>query len=96
MQGDRIGLGHISEVQGRTEIEVGGGDGSGRSVSVMQAWSTDVSGLSVSRQATGLALVTEYAARVGIARCMGLAREGHKGCEATDWVSDTWVRCKTG
>ena len=65
-----------------------------------QAWSTDVPGLSmiqaVNRQSTGLASVTVHGAGMGKMAYTGQAREGHTGCEATEWVSDTSVRCKVG
>ena len=63
-----------------------------------QAWSADVSGLSMVQglniAQTGAASVTVHGAGMGMARYTGRARGGQTGCEATDWVSETSMRCR--
>ena len=58
----------------------------------------DVGILSVMRRqnsaGTGLASVTLHGAGMGLVSYTGRAREGHTGCEATEWESETSVRCK--
>ena len=65
--------------------------------SVTQGWSADVGGLSVMRRqnraGTGSASVTVHGASMGLVTYTGRAREGHTGCEATEWESETSVRC---
>ena len=65
--------------------------------SVTQSWSADVGGLSVmggqNRAGTGSASVTVHGASMGLVTYTGRAREGHTGCEATEWESETSVRC---
>jgi len=72
----------------------------GRLSYLTQAWSTDVPGLSamqgMNRQATGLASVTVHGASMGKMAYICRAREGHTGCEATEWVSDTSIKCQVG
>ena len=62
-----------------------------------QGWSADVGGLSVMRRqnraGTGSASVTVHGASMGLVAYTGRAREGHTGCEATEWESETSVRC---
>jgi hypothetical protein len=31
---------------------------------------------------------------MGLEAHTGLAQAGHTGCEATEWASDSWIRCK--
>jgi hypothetical protein len=68
-----------------------------RGGSVTQGWSVDVEGLSVMRRqnraGTGSASVTVHGASMGLVTYTGRAREGHTGCEATQWESETSVRC---
>jgi len=40
--------------------------------------------------------MTVHGASIGKTAYTGRGREGHTGCEATEWVSDTSVRCKLG
>ncbi len=65
--------------------------------SVTQGWSVDVPGLSVMRRqnhaGTGSASVTVHGASMGLATYTGQARNGQTGCEATEWESETSVRC---
>ena len=65
--------------------------------SVTQGWSADVGALSVMRgqnaAGTGSASVTVHGASMGLVTYTGRAREGHTGCEATEWESETSVRC---
>jgi hypothetical protein len=64
---------------------------------VTQGWSIDVWALSVmgrqNRAGTGSASVTVQGASMGLVTYTGRAREGHTGCEATEWESETSVRC---
>ena len=57
--------------------------------SVTQGWSADVGGLSVMRRqnaaGTGKASVTVHGASMGLVTYTGRAREGHTGCESTEW-----------
>ena len=45
------------------------------------------------RAGTGSASVTVHGASMGLVTYTGRAREGHTGCEATEWESETSVRC---
>ena len=62
-----------------------------------QAWSGDVGMMSVvdgyNRAGTGSASVTVHGAGMGLVTYTGRAREGQTGCEATEWESETSVRC---
>ena len=62
-----------------------------------QAWSGDVGMMSVMRRenraGTGSASVTVHGAGMGLVTYTGRAREGQTGCEATEWESETSVRC---
>jgi hypothetical protein len=64
---------------------------------VTQGWSVDGGALSVTRRqnraGTGSASVTVHGASMGLVTYTGRAREGHTGCEATQWESETSVRC---
>ena len=68
-----------------------------RGGSLTQGWSVDAGALSVMRRqnraGTGSALVTVHGASMGLVTYTGRAREGHTGCEATQWESETSVRC---
>ena len=68
-----------------------------RGGSVTQAWSGDVGMMSVidgyNRAGTGSASVTVHGAGMGLVTYTGRAREGQTGCEATEWESETSVRC---
>ena len=59
----------------------------------------DVGALSVMRRqnraGTGSASVTVHGASMGLVTYTGRAREGHTGCEATEWESETALRCLT-
>ena len=72
-----------------------------RGGSVTQAWSGDVGMMSVidgsNRGGTGSGSVTVHGAGMGLVSVYtGRAREGQTGCEATEWVSDTSMRCRVG
>ena len=43
---------------------------------------------------TGWSSMTVHGAGMGLETYTGRAREGHTGCEATEWSSDSWIRCK--
>ena len=62
-----------------------------------EGWSADVAGLSMVRRSnragTGSASVTVHGASMGLVTYTGRAREGQTGCEATEWESETSVRC---
>jgi hypothetical protein len=64
---------------------------------VTQVWSVDVGALSVMRRqnrvGTGSASVTVHGASMGLVTYTGRAREGHMGCEAKQWESETSVGC---
>ena len=61
-----------------------------------QGFSSDLSVVSISRRSngagTGAASVTVHGASMGHVCYTGKAREGHTGCEATEWESDSSVR----
>ena len=61
-------------------------------------WSVDAGASSVmgrqNRAGTGSASVTVHGASMGLVTYTGRAREGHTGCEATQWESETSVRCR--
>ena len=64
-----------------------------------QAWSGDVGMMSVidgsNRGGTGSGSVTVHGAGMGLVSVYtGRAREGQTGCEATEWESETSVRCQ--
>ena len=71
-----------------------------RGSSVTQGWSADVAGLSMVRRSnragTGSASVTVHGSSMGLVSYTGRAREGQTGCEATEWESETSMRCRTG
>ena len=71
-----------------------------RGGSVTQSWSVDLAGLSVMRRqnraGTGSTSVTIHGSSMGLVTYTGRAREGHTGCEATEWESETSVRCMIG
>jgi len=72
----------------------------GRAASYTQGWSVDVAGLSMTRSlnraVTGSASVTVHGASVGLVTYTGRVREGQTGCAATEWQSETSVRCHLG
>jgi len=45
---------------------------------------------------TGSASVTVHGASLGLVSYTALAREGHTGCEVSEWESETSVRCMAG
>ena len=65
-----------------------------------QGWSVDVAGLSMTRRGnrggTGSASVTVHGSSMGLVTHTGMARHGQTGCEATEWESETSVRCMVG
>ena len=65
-----------------------------------QSWSADTAGLSmmsnINREATGATTLTVHGASMGLVTYTGRAREGHTGCEATYWESETAVWCLAG
>ena len=67
-----------------------------RGGSMTQGWSVDMWALSVMRRqnkvGTWLSSVTVHGAGMGLDTHTGRAREGHTGCEATEWESETSVR----
>ena len=71
-----------------------------RGGSVSGAWSVDVGGVSMGRRGnragTGSASVTVHGASMGLVAFTGSVREGETGCEATEWESETTVRCLEG
>ena len=71
-----------------------------RGASVSEGWSTDMAGLSMARRSnragTGSASVTVHGASMGLVAYTGKAREGQTGCEATEWESETSMRCMVG
>ena len=84
-------------VRGTRRVVMTAGERGG---SVTQAWSVDVGGLSVmhrgNRAGTGSTSMTVHGASMGLVTYTGRAREGHTGCEATEWESETSVRCQIG
>jgi hypothetical protein len=69
-----------------------------RGGSTSQAWSADggmLSRLLLSNFAgTGAGSMTVYGNSLGIVRLTAKGRMGHTGCEGSDWVSETSVRCR--
>ena len=73
--------------------------GGGRAGSLTQAWSVDVAGLS---EVVGLnvaavgggASVTVHGSSMGKTGYTGRGRGGRTGCEGTEWVSASAVRCR--
>ena len=65
-----------------------------------QSWSADVAGVSMvgksNRAGTGSASLTVHGASMGLVSYTGRAREGQTGCEATEWESETSIRCMVG
>ena len=45
---------------------------------------------------TGSASMTVHGASMGLVAYTGEARQGQTGCEATEWESETSVRCMVG
>ena len=78
----------------------GGDDGGERGGSVTQGWSVDVGRLSYdarsNRAGTGSASVTVHGSSMGLVAYTVRGREGQTGCEATEWESETSVRCLVG
>jgi len=72
----------------------------GLSKSVSQVWSVDLAGISSKRRnnqgGTGSASVTVHGASMELALLTGQVREGQTGCEATEWGSETSIRCMSG
>jgi len=102
MRGDRLGLGHMGEVQDgvkRAGIEVNSGDGRG----AIQERDADVvdrcAGLDrdAGRETTSHWIVIYDSARAKLGQD-GIHRtssgEGHTGCQATDWTSGTTGTCE--
>ena len=71
-----------------------------RGGSVSQAWSIEAPGLSIMTRlnaaGTGSTSVTVHGASMGLVSYTGRAREGQTGCEATEWESETSMRCMVG
>ena len=69
----------------------------GRGGSVTDAWSTDVAGMSVKGGVNvvgvGGASVTVHGWSMGKTGYTGRVREGGTGCEGTEWVCDSSLRC---
>ena len=68
-----------------------------RGGSTTQSWSADMGTMSVMGRENGAgagsASVTVHGAGMGLVAYTGRAREGQTGCEATEWESETSVRC---
>ena len=71
-----------------------------RGGTLTQSWSVDVVLTSrlrrLNRAGTGSASVTVHGAGMGLVSYTGRAREGQTGCEATEWESETSMRCMVG
>jgi hypothetical protein len=71
-----------------------------RAGSLTEAWSVDVAGLSavggINQQSVGAKSMTVHGARMGTVGYTGRSRAGRSGCESTEWVSETSVRCRVG
>lgn len=71
-----------------------------RGGSVTQGFSVDTIHLSVVRRSnragTGSGSVTVHGLGMGVMRYSSRGRQGHTQCEATDWESETSVRCRLG
>jgi hypothetical protein len=65
-----------------------------------QGWSTDVPGLievqGINTVASGRVSVTVQGTKMGTVTYTGRGRGGNTGCETSEWVSETSVRCKVG
>ena len=81
-------------VRGSQRVILTAGDQTG---SITRGWSSDMAGMSVTRQSnkkrTGSASMTVHGASMGLVAHTSRSREGVTGCEATEWESDTAVRC---
>ena len=84
-------------VRGTRRVVISSGN---RGASATQGWSIDLAGMSMVRQincaGTGSASVTVHGASMGLVTYTGNVRGGHTGCEATEWESETSVRCLAG
>ena len=91
----RCMVGHGARGTRRVVMTVGERGGS-----VSQAWSIEAPGLSITRRGnragTGSTSVTVHGASMGLVSYTGRAREGQTGCEATEWESETSMRCMVG
>jgi hypothetical protein len=71
-----------------------------RGGSLTQVWSVDAVLMSslrhINHAGSGSASVTIYGSSMGLVTYTGTAREGQTGCEATEWESETAVRCLIG
>jgi hypothetical protein len=71
-----------------------------RGGSVSKGWSVDIGGLSAMRQTnragTSSASMTVHGSSMGLCCIHTRGREGHTGCEGTEWQSETSVRCLVG
>ena len=89
----RCMVGHGARGTRRVVMTVGERGGS-----VSQALSLDLGWISITRRGnragTGSTSVTVHGASMGLVSYTGQAREGHTGCEATEWESETSVRCQ--
>ena len=81
-------------VRGSRRVTVTAGQSAGTST-VM--YSIDLVAISHSRRMnraiTGSASVTVHGASLGLVAYTAMGREGHTGCEGTEWESETSVRC---
>ena len=68
--------------------------------SISQAWSADVDAVSLSRNGNragiGSISMTVHGTGMSLARLTSSARLSRTGCEATEWVSETSMRCRVG
>ena len=72
--------------------------------SASEAWTIEVGGLSLvrnvtqraNRAGTGSTSVTVHGVGLGLVMYTGEGRAGQTGCEATEWESQTAVRCQVG
>jgi hypothetical protein len=91
----RCRVGHGAFGTRRVVMTVGSQGGS-----TSEAWSIDKEGISLTRKSnsagTGSASVTVHGSGLFLARLTSTARLSWTGCQATDWGSETSVRCRVG
>ena len=91
----RCMLGHGAE--GTRRVTVTAGE---RSESLSLAFSVDLGSISMMRRknsaGTGSASVTVHGSSLGLVAFTAMLQSGHTGCEATEWESETSMRCLIG
>lgn len=89
----RCQVGHMSHATRRSMITVGSRGGS-----MTEGWSVDTEGLSVMGRTnlvvTGSSLLTVHGSGMGVLQYTARARQQHSGCEASEWESETSLRCR--